>query len=102
MDPKHSGPVPGRARLTWSLAAAAVLLPAVLGPLIYLLPHGEPVPTFTSPVCRFPSSALAFDRQSLGQDPGFRPQVTNVKIVDLDGDGLQDVLACDGKMNRVF
>src|SRR5262245_49553507 len=30
-----------------------------------------------------------------------RPQIANVQIVDLDGDGLSDVLVCDAARNRV-
>jgi hypothetical protein len=33
--------------------------------------------------------------------PNERPQISNVQIVDLDGDGLLDILVCDAAQNRV-
>jgi len=57
---------------------------------------------FVSPVAHFPPSNLSFQRQTLGPDPGFRPQITNVKIVDLDRDGRPDVIVCDAQRKQVF
>src|SRR5262245_42006544 len=108
MDKTTSGPAanqvpPNRRRLTRGLLALAILLPVAFGIALVLLPPcGAPPPIFASPVSHFPPSALRFDRQSLGVDTGFRPQITNVKIVDLDTDGRPDVLVCDGRRNRVF
>jgi len=44
-----------------------------------------------------------FERLTIG-DPvagSERPQITNVQVVDLDKDGLQDVLVCDSLRHRV-
>ena len=44
-----------------------------------------------------------FERRTIG-DPiagTERPQITNVEVVDLDKDGLQDVLVCDSLRHRV-
>jgi hypothetical protein len=38
----------------------------------------------------------------LANAPEVPPWVTNVQIVDLDRDGLQDVVACDGRFDRVL
>jgi hypothetical protein len=94
---------PRRSRLTPALAAAAVLVPvafAVAWP--YLPDRGAPVPVRASPVSHFPPASLALDRQTLGREPGHRPRVTGVQIVDLDRDGRNDVLVSDAVLNRVF
>ncbi|HEY8504697.1 MAG TPA: VCBS repeat-containing protein, partial [Gemmataceae bacterium] len=101
--PPEQPPRPRRRHLTGWLLAAAVLLPALIAAgLAYLPPGGSPVPVHASPVSHFPPAGLAFERKTLGPEPGFRPQITNVKVVDLDADGLADVLVCDGMRNRVF
>ncbi len=83
--------------------AIAVLQPIAMGAGLAYLPYqGAPVSIHGSPVVHFPHAALAFDQQTIGPEPGFRPQITNVKIVDLDRDGLQDVLVCDGRRHRVL
>jgi hypothetical protein len=97
-------PPPTRAlRVTWALLAAALLIPLGLAVGLPRLPPRGGTPTLhASPVSHFPPSPLAFDRWTLGPEPGYRPQITHVKIVDLDGDGLLDVIACDGRRNRVL
>src|SRR5262245_12158112 len=108
MNPKRSGPPPAprppaRSRLTWGLLAVAVLQSVILGAGLAFLPHRDgPPPVLASPVAHFPPSALAFDRRPLGPEPEFRPQITNVKIVELDKDGRADVIVCDAQRNRVF
>ena len=64
--------------------------------------RGTPVPVILSEVTHFPPTALAFDQKTLGPEPGFRPRITNVRVVDLDKDGRDDVLVCDAAMNRVY
>jgi hypothetical protein len=108
MEPVHdkpapAGPGPRRSALTPVLAAAAVLLPvAGYFGLGRVLPADRRVPVPVSPVSHFPAAALRFDRQTLGPEPGFRPQITHVKIADLDRDGRPDVIVADGQRNRVF
>jgi hypothetical protein len=97
-----ASPAP-RPRLTRALAAAAVLLPVGIAAAVFLPPAGQETPqVHASPVSHFPPSALAFDRRAIGPDPGYRPQVANVRVVDLDRDGQADVLACDARRKRVF
>jgi hypothetical protein len=85
------------------LLAVAVLQPAVLGAGLVLLPVRQAPPhVLVSPVAHFLPSALSFHRKSLGRESGLRPQITNVKIVDLDQDGRPDVIVCDGQRNGVF
>jgi Tfp pilus assembly protein PilF len=51
---------------------------------------------------RHASSAPAFRFERIGPAPHFRPLITNVQIADLDGDGSQDVVACDAQRDAVF
>src|SRR5207302_5124493 len=100
---RRGGRAMTRTRLTWGLAAVAVVLP--LGFAVGLgriEPHGPPPALHASPVSHFPPAGLTFDRRTLGPEPGYRPQITNVRIVDLDRDGRPDVLVCDGQRNRVI
>lgn len=46
-----------------------------------------------------PSSQL--NSRSIGTNAKGEPWVSNVRIVDLDQDGLPDVLACEGRLNQV-
>jgi Tfp pilus assembly protein PilF len=50
------------------------------------------------PVAAIPS--LGFER--IGPAPHFRPLITNVQIADLNGDGAQDVIACDAQQDAVY
>ena len=49
-----------------------------------------------------PHQAPSFEFQAVGPDFDFRPTITNVQVADLDGDGRQEVLACDVQQNSVF
>jgi hypothetical protein len=50
---------------------------------------------------RFPASRIPFEREALGERVP-RPRVTNVQVVDLDGDALPDILACDALRNTIW
>ena len=43
----------------------------------------------------------AFSSRPIGREAVGEPWITNVHVVDLDGDGLLDVLVCDGRLNTV-
>ncbi len=43
----------------------------------------------------------AFQSRSIGEAVRGEPWITNVRVADLDRDGLLDVLVCDGRLNRV-
>src|SRR5262245_13414136 len=96
-------PPPRRSRLTPCLVAVALLLPvALVVAMATLPPRGAPPQMHTSPVSHFPPSTLPLDRQALGPEDAYRPEITNVKVVDLDRDGRLDVLVCDGRRKRVL
>ncbi|HEY4248560.1 MAG TPA: VCBS repeat-containing protein [Lacunisphaera sp.] len=42
-----------------------------------------------------------FSHRSIGKTSEEVPWITDLLIVDLDGDGLKDILVCDGKANKV-
>lgn len=48
------------------------------------------------------SGQLAFDYERIGSAPFFRPTITNVQIVDFDGDGTLEVIVCDAQAQAVF
>ncbi len=84
------------------LVAAALLLPVGIAfALTFVPPGGQPPEVSPGPASSYPASALPLTVRSLGE-LGYRPLITNVNIVDLDGDGLPDVLVCDARRNRVL
>ncbi len=95
-----------RPRLQYQVAALlglAILLPGLivyiwprlptLGSLSELKSGGNSYPT---------SDNLRFERVVVGPKPIGLPLISNVKIVDFDGDGNAEVLACDGLRNEVL
>ena len=79
-----------------------IILPFVLGGFVLTGCPRDPASRATPPVKTAPS-AMEFVPTPLGaQASDFgRPMVTNVQIVDLDRDGLADVLYCEGRKNSV-
>ncbi|MBI1902715.1 MAG: VCBS repeat-containing protein [Planctomycetia bacterium] len=104
--PKHEASgsaVRRKARwLTWLLLALAVVLP---GPIVWawyaLPPLGAPLAVRATP-STYPASKLAFRKEALVPAGKYWPRITNVQVVDLDADGLMDVLYCDGRRNGVY
>jgi hypothetical protein len=103
-----SGPVTPpapRARVNrWTivLGAVAIALPLALAAIWPRLPAlGPPPALLAGQGSSFPRSTLPLEASSLGIPPRDRPLITNVNIVDLDGDGRQEVLACDARLGRV-
>lgn len=95
--------------LTFSKLLTGILIILALGlPVAFWLaqPQAESgtnrVPVERSTVSHFPPSTWKFQQLAMGGEPGFRPRITNVRIVDLDQDGLPDILACDAQKQRVF
>lgn len=42
-----------------------------------------------------------FSKRPIGRPAEGTPWITDLLIVDLDGDGLKDILVCDGQLNKV-
>jgi len=84
------------------LAALAVAIPiATSYGLRYVPPLrilAEPAATIGS---RYPASQLTFERHEIGPPVVQHPIISNVQIVDFDGDGHQDILACDARRQCV-
>jgi hypothetical protein len=86
-------------RLTLILTMVAVVLPVgVLLALPFVPPGGTPA--LAPPLPPAAPSSLPLEQMALGA-VGYRPLITNVQIVDLDRDGVPDVVACDARRNRV-
>ena len=49
----------------------------------------------------YPISTLKFKHVHLGGEPTGLPNITNVQIIDFDGDGKNDILACDTSQSVV-
>src|SRR5438094_5313870 len=92
-------------RFSWwtlGLLGTAVLLPMGIVIGLPLVPPGAAPPLLATGVSRFPVSTLPLEQLSLGPGPGYRPIICNVQIVDLDRDGIPDILVCDGRRSRVI
>ena len=49
----------------------------------------------------FPASEIKFEHVQVGGKPLGLPKITNVQIVDFNGDGKNDILACDSTQSSV-
>ncbi|HYC70269.1 MAG TPA: VCBS repeat-containing protein [Opitutaceae bacterium] len=87
--------------LTLSVAAAALAFAGV-----WWLRRASTSPVSAQHPGTIPGGAapaLAYEAVAIGSPvgPDDRPMVTNVQVVDLDRDGLQDVLYCEAQQNTV-
>lgn len=67
-------------------------------------PPREKVGTNGVPKDEAPKNPLNLDyfsKRQIGRAPEGVPWITDLLIVDLDGDGLKDVIVCDGRLNKV-
>ena len=57
---------------------------------------------FEMPPDDFEECGLAFEKLAVGELPREeRPQVTNINVVDIDGDGIKEALVCDNLRSQV-
>lgn len=84
------------------LAVAVIAIPWAVWWFLPALPAMGPELEAISNGSRFPTSPLAFEKQSLDEPTNPPPWITNVQIVDLNEDGLADILACDARWNQVL
>jgi hypothetical protein len=88
--------------LTILWGVLAILLPLALFTLWSRIPAlGSPPKLLAGQGSSFPASTLLLEATPLGAPAKDQPLITHVQIVDLDGDGKQDVLACDSRLGRV-
>jgi hypothetical protein len=78
-------------------------LAAVLAAAAWWLHPGAPAPL--PAVAELPVEVrdrpLVFDSRPIGRIWDERPWITHATVVDLDGDGWLDVVACDGQLHQV-
>jgi hypothetical protein len=84
------------------LAGAAVALPFAI---FWGLPWLPSLRTLHEPAAadgsRFTPSLLVFERSEAGPRPDRYPLIANVQVLDYDGDGKNEVLACDARRGSV-
>lgn len=94
-------------KTTLCLAALAICLPAAIAVTLPLVPTRGPrlVSNASSPLADSPLPAdtkLQLSPLGIAETIPWRPKIANVKIVDLDGDGRRDILACDAHRGQVI
>ncbi|QDU06983.1 FG-GAP repeat domain-containing protein [Gimesia aquarii] len=83
------------------LICLIILIPIVTWRTLPGLPSlGEP-PEIYSGGTSYPESPLKFKRVTVGPKPVGLPLITNVQILDFNGDGHNDVIACDAGRGTV-
>lgn len=81
------------------LLILVVLIPVLTWLFLPGLPSLGQAPELFSGGTTYPASPLKWEREAMGGEPAGLPLITNVQIVDLDGDGKNEVLACDSAQN---
>jgi len=84
------------------LIAIAVCLPVAIFALLPHVPGLRPQPEIYSAGTTYPTSPLKFEFREIGAPVVGLPLITNVKILDFDGDGQNEIVACDALGNRIL
>lgn len=84
------------------LLTLAIVIPIATALLIGVTPSIRSQPPIFSGGTRYPHSELPFRFQTVGRPVVGLPQITNVQIVDFDGDGQNEILAADALGNRIL
>jgi hypothetical protein len=50
----------------------------------------------------FPPSPLHFTLNQVGSTPSYPVRICNVQVIDIDGDGANEALACDARLGRIM
>ncbi|MSR57176.1 MAG: VCBS repeat-containing protein [Planctomycetaceae bacterium] len=91
--------------MRWSLIPLACLTVAIPVASYYALPRIPPLRQLPEPAAaagsRFAASSLRFARSEIGPAPQLRPIITNVQILDFDGDERNEIIACDARRQAV-
>src|SRR5438034_9436223 len=96
-------------RSTWLIASAAVMVVCVIGTVWWVRSRSAGRQTSDEAADErrailpmgAPSDFLTPGPVGNPIREGDRPLISNVQIVDLDGDGLADILACDKSLNII-
>lgn len=92
----------GTIPINFVLALIVFLLPAGIVYLWWDYPFARPVLPVELGASKFPQSPLPFSYVLVGKQWQGDPRITNVRICDLDGDHLADLLVCDALRHRVL
>lgn len=77
------------------LLGLSFLIPLLIWRLLPLVPmSGSPAELFTGGKS-YQTTLLPFDRHVLGESPVGLPIISHVQVVDFDGDGKNEIIACD-------
>lgn len=79
-----------------------IALPLLLAWSLPALPSRESLPIPPSNGSRFPASPLDFVPTTVDAAHNPPPWITHIQGADLDGDGVQELLACDARWNRIL
>lgn len=77
------------------LISLVILIPLCTWLLLPGLPSLGQTPEIFSGGTSYPASEISFQRANVGPEPVGLPLITNVQIVDFDGDGTNEILGCD-------
>lgn len=83
------------------LALLAILLPILSWGIISQIPPAASTPPAFSGGKTYPASKHKFTVAKLPQKKTAPPQITNVQIIDVDGDQKNDILYCDSLANAI-
>ncbi len=92
--------MPAALRVSFLVASLAVL-PLLTWFLLPVLPPLHPAAEVYSGGKSYPASPLEFVRLQKGLEFGGYPLITNVQVLDFDGDGANEIIACDASENSI-
>src|SRR5687768_7796348 len=89
--------------LSGVLVLVAIVLPVVVALLLPWVPFlGAPPELLPGHGTSLPTAPLEFGPLTIGPAPRDQPLIAHVQIVDLEGDGRNDLLVCDACRNAVL
>lgn len=83
------------------LGVASLVIPFLCWRMLPHIPARGPQLEAASNGSSFSPTPVAFEKHSIDPPADPPPWITNCQVVDLDGDGRQDVVSCDARWNRV-